>query len=408
MKIVKDARGETRDFKLVFFPLLLYSLLPGISKALDVRELYLLNLPVIAFFFIGFKKSPFFIRSIAFSTILISAAQVILFLVIADIRVDAALTSFFLFLIPLLGIISFYEYECKTIIKSIAFIGLIHSIIGIVFYIVLYGSFPAPPSALEIVRKITDGTFIFRMASVSGSLGLGSLCVLSLPCIAYCYEVEKKILYLIALFAILTAGFLTMQRSAWLALLIAFTWFSLRRKPVIILYLSIALASLLIFSDNLINAELVSFFMDRLGSFTGDSIDPVSERRGMWLLALHYIKTSFIGIGVGQVGLVASNTGINTELLITDGDYFRILSEMGFLGLFLIITLIKTALSGYASKDMTSTFLAFSVLGALVQMIGSNVTEFYFSNYILWTLAGIIIRRSYAQKKVKAAVFNAC
>ena len=98
-----------------------------------------------------------------------------------------------------------------------------------------------------------------------------------------------------------------------------------------------------------------------------------------------------LGTGVGQVGQVARVGGWSVFKACADGDYPRIFSETGIPGgLFYVFLFITAGLlyirSKFDNKAVKTGFFVF--LGVSAQMIGSNVTEFYFVNFLYWMFIG--------------------
>lgn len=100
-----------------------------------------------------------------------------------------------------------------------------------------------------------------------------------------------------------------------------------------------------------------------------------------------------LGVGVGQVGQVASRytSDENFYNIVPDGDYFRILSEYGIPSIFLygyIIASLVIVLVFRREDDKKNIALIAIISGFLIQMIGSNISEFYFTNFLYWVLFG--------------------
>ncbi len=114
----------------------------------------------------------------------------------------------------------------------------------------------------------------------------------------------------------------------------------------------------------------------------------------MWLGAINNIQSNPLGLGLGQVGLVAVSQGLNAEHGVSDGDYFRIVSESGVFSIvFLTFALALILTARLKAKTELEKYLSWIPLGVAIQMIGSNVTEFYFSNYLFWLFCGLLLAR---------------
>jgi O-antigen ligase len=93
------------------------------------------------------------------------------------------------------------------------------------------------------------------------------------------------------------------------------------------------------------------------------------------------------------VGQIAARYEINPLLkIVPDGDYLRIASELGIIGiLFYIILFLLLFFSFFNLNANKKRFILISLLvGYSFQMIGSNITEFYFTNFIYWIIIGYL------------------
>ena len=116
-----------------------------------------------------------------------------------------------------------------------------------------------------------------------------------------------------------------------------------------------------------------------------------SERDGQWISGIENFISYPLGTGVGQVGHVAVRYEEATSVYkgVPDGDYFRLLSEYGFVGgLFYLFIILSVFLSFIYIKRIDKIFIVTLIAGNLIQMIGSNISEFYFTNFIYWIIFG--------------------
>jgi hypothetical protein len=132
--------------------------------------------------------------------------------------------------------------------------------------------------------------------------------------------------------------------------------------------------------------SLTSRYEDQLGE------QAIGERQSQWEDGLdNMIKYPF-GTGVGQVGQVSRvGSGWSPFNPCADGDYPRIFSETGVPGLlfYLFLFFMAGTLFFYSKLDLKAVKTGlFVFIGISAQMIGSNVTEFFFVNFLYWMFIG--------------------
>lgn len=288
--------------------------------------------------------------------------------------------GFFLDIIPMLGF--FYSKKCtlEDFAKLVSSVALFHLLLGILLY---------PPFQLNIIPQeistiLTEGLPFGRMASVSGSLGFGTLMMISGIC-AYYYN---KLLYPFLILGVLFSA----QRSAWLAsfyLFLLLGFVELKEGKIIkTLKLSFSFLFVILFVMSIVSYFKIdmSFISSRF-----DSIESAgSDRHEQWMCGLFNFGTIPIGTGVGQVGQVAGRYEQSIYEIVVDGDYFRSLSEYGFAAImFYIISILVYIYSLLKNRLNHEGLCVFTILGGiLIQMIGSNVSEFYFNNFLVWCVWG--------------------
>jgi O-antigen ligase len=110
----------------------------------------------------------------------------------------------------------------------------------------------------------------------------------------------------------------------------------------------------------------------------------------MWLNALEQFKKNIFGLGAGQGGWISYIHDVNTNIVVTDGDYFRILLESGIFGIIVFCYLIGIVLLRFIRNGDSKVkyFYWFSVASG-IQMVGSNITELYYANFAFWLALGL-------------------
>lgn len=140
-------------------------------------------------------------------------------------------------------------------------------------------------------------------------------------------------------------------------------------------------------------SDVFEIVVKRVGEF-GNAI---GERVGAWGAAFDNGALSTVfGYGFatgGQRAIGISKTTVN------DGNYFKIIYELGLLGLFLFILLIASVLKkGYREKKII--YMIF-VCSSLTQMIGSNILTFYSTATLFWYVVGRIMHKENGDNREK-------
>lgn len=369
----------------IFWLLLTYSLLPGISKIFGQQLIMLGALPIIVYLISQDRKRVYFYKFDSIFIFFIAYLFILTLLCLTIIPSDklGICMAIFLNILPMLGYIyskqlSFNDF-CDILIKIIS----IHCIIAIL----LYPPFRFVSQLSPIVKPIMEGVAFGRMASVSGSLGFGNLIMTGVL-----IAVFKKHRYIpLIIFCWLFSG----QRSAWLGGMFGIfimLYYNLRNGKLLsslkYIVLFIIFASILYLVVSTILRIDLDFIFGRMSEFG----DAASERDGQWVNGWNNFKSIPIGGGPGQVGQVASRYegGIMSLKIVPDGDYFRVLSEYGIGGLIFYIGVLFSFLISFLLKMHNTDYRLITAIvgGNMLQMVGSNITEFYFTNFIYWMILG--------------------
>ena len=269
-----------------------------------------------------------------------------------------------------------------SIISIILNIVLIHCILGII----LYPFFRIVDAGSPLVKSLTEGVAYGRMSGISGSLIFGNLIMIGF---IMSFFTRKMFLPLIAFCLLFNA-----QRSAWLAaassilIYLLYLLKNLRIKKILTYTIFILVFVIIGISliSNYINFD-IDFMLSRLDSVGNAS----SERQEQWVSGLKIFISYPLGTGVGQVGHVAARFEAASSIynIVPDGDYFRILSEYGMIGgLFYMFVISSVFLSFIFIKKMDKIVVLALITGYLIQMVGSNISEFYFTNFVYWFIFG--------------------
>jgi hypothetical protein len=124
--------------------------------------------------------------------------------------------------------------------------------------------------------------------------------------------------------------------------------------------------------------ELAAYLIQRFSTLN----DAVGERNHQWDFALNNFLQNPFGVGLGSFGHKA--VSLHGDNAATDGNFWRILVEFGFLGIIVYVILIISSLySAYKKKS----FVLFQLMIVfLLLSVGTNVMDLYFSAYVFYIL----------------------
>lgn len=384
--MIREIQLSKKEYIVDLFLLLIYSLLPGIYKIVDNQLFMLFSLPIILYLLHKHWTKNFLLRfDVLFIYFIFYIAVLCLVQYYCPNTNEIGIfMGIFLDIVPMLGFIFSRLIRFEDFIKLIIPIGFVHLIIGII----LYPMFGIVDLLGETGNILTDGVAFGRMASVSGSLGFASLMFMtSIGALFY-----KKKCFIFLLFGVICAA----QRSGWLACfygLVLFCYAKMKKgegKHVRYLILGIFLFTILLSYVISTTGFDISFFLQRF-----EDLDNASdERDGQWIAGWNNFLSMPIGTGSGQIGQVAARYEESVYNVVPDGDYFRILSEYGIVGgLFYVVILFLYGITLFTIGKSISLkrCCILSIFGGLcIQMIGSNITEFFFTNFLYWVFVGYL------------------
>lgn len=369
-----------------FLLLLVYSLLPGFAKIFDQQAFFLLNIPIIFLLIVRYKTKikinkidavfyVFFIYVIINSIISFFSPHV---------NRTGLFMGIFMYFIPFVGffyskVIEFDNF-CKIILKII----FIHCVIGIL----IYPAFGFGDYLGDAYIKLNEGVAFGRMSSVSGSLGLGNMMLVGFV-VAY----HKKNISRIYLIVISVCLILTLQRSAWLgavctimiSTIVNFKTIGIKKIVLSLVIFTVLIILLAYISLN----EDFDILFSRFSEFGSEA---ASERAVMWLGGINNLFMFPHGAGIGQAGQISARYEYNPLLyVVPDGDFVRIVSETGLIGLcfyFFILIFLFYSLTTLKMNEQRKIIIVSLIFGYSIQMLGSNITEFYFTNFVYWIFIG--------------------
>lgn len=227
----------------------------------------------------------------------------------------------------------------------------------------------------------------YRYGSFITSLNLGSLCVTSIG--LWFSTIRKRNILLNGVFAIsiLLSLFLSMQRSAWIAsaiciiFIVLLSKLSKRRKFVIVSLTVLLFCFTLVGSERIFTTAQIDNFRNRLSYLTVEKM--VSTRISQWRIGIDTFFDYPFGAGLGTMGHKAAEAGF-TEV-VADGNYLRMLSEIGIIGFCTFLILIIRGVKNVFGKQMEILAV---LIGFCLQAVGSNVFDLFYSSLFFWYLLG--------------------
>ncbi|HUX95577.1 MAG TPA: hypothetical protein VMV47_07575 [Bacteroidales bacterium] len=284
---------------------------------------------------------------------------------------------------------------------NIIYINFTLVFVGIIFYFIRPNFFLSYQSELFPQQFNYYAGYFPRLTSYMSSLVIGVICstnfILSIE-----YIKDKWIKYIFMLtFAV--GSFLSMERGSWVMLIFGTILFYLikfyvennkLRRPklnkkllaAIIIIVIIFFGAVYIMWDNVVFSK----FIIELGKKVARLFNAYEERIETWKTAINLsIKYPF-GLGLG----ILSHKGIQNNFIysVADGNYFRILGDIGYLGLINFLILVFAGLLLLYKKRMMSILI--SIIVFLMQAIGTNVFDLYYISFLFWFFLGI----AYAKK----------
>lgn len=190
----------------------------------------------------------------------------------------------------------------------------------------------------------------------------------------------------IALILCMIAVALTFRRSALFVALAAFFVFhyygyikyGMLKKKYLVVELVIVFLIIGYLNDNF--ADLLTMLNERL-MMLSESID---ERSDSWVEGLMY-GNLIIGSGLGVFGHKAVEF---SDKYIPDGNYVRMLAELGVIGTSIFLSIIITSLFK-GLKNLRGNILEVGIIvGLCIQAVGSDIFSFQLIVPILWYSVG--------------------
>ncbi len=315
-------------------------------------------------------------------SIFISGAKAIF---IPEFNINSLISAVTNTVLPI-GMFMYFFNKDKVFIRinSLLFANKLFCVLGFILYIFM------PKIYIKYLFNLMYGFYYEnyllnpRLNSLLSSIIIGNICVVSICLTIFLYrksKISNKRLILDCFIYVICA-ILTFQRSAWLCLLIVLfaylLYFSfIKRKGIKVLSLSIIF---LVSIGVLIPKNLEEKLLARLETI---GIAAVYERDNQWETSINKFKENPLGSGLGTDGYASFyNFNKNTT---TDGNYFRIISEMGIFSIFFFVMLMQCLLS----LTRRNLDLLLVILIYIIQLFGSNLIDTMYSGCLFWSVVGL-------------------
>ena len=275
----------------------------------------------------------------------------------------------------------------RNFIYAILFIG----ILGIILQAVMPRFYIDYSYRLNFVSSADEATCRVRMDSVVGSTVLGFLSAASMiASIPFVMEKRSRLFGIIAMFISFITAFMSNQRSAMVAAILAFIYFNwllfyiygkAEKKYFVmeLLFLATAVTALFVFKRG---AIMEVYY--RLASLPG----AVGERSEQWIAAVNNMYSTWLGNGLGANGHMA--IGLEDAHVVADGGLIKSYCEQGIFGfsmfLYILILSFKKGLGNIKEYCAEVGILA----AAILQSIGSNILSFQLAAPVFWFAIGRI------------------
>lgn len=296
-------------------------------------------------------------------------------------------------LIPSLFFLIGYKIDKNSIDKLLNTIfcsNFIITIIGLSLFLI--------NKSLYFTYMDTEFSYSYSYAHKFGSyltcLVFGSMSVLQVGLIIYrLLKKQGDKITMISIPITLYALLLNMERGAWLATLILifvvffmllFDKYSFKNAIKLVAVVLFLAASGYLFISKYLDQGTFLYFTSRL-----DRTDEVfSSRSDQMDNAIAVFYRYPLGYGLGAAGNKAALNG--GSRIVPDGNYFRILVEIGVVGFGTFIMLLARGIWRGVKGSMPVKILSAAVIACSAHASGSNVFDFFYSSYIFWFLLGVI------------------
>ena len=284
--------------------------------------------------------------------------------------------------------ISFYDITLYSLVTCFA--------VGFYYQITLPQNFVEFMTNLDGSR--TDPTnLLLNYRSFLGLTATGSLSaisvLLSLNILYKSNFKSGKIIFLICFLALI----LTFRRAALYSGFFAIVWMNmlilikLKGPKFKFLFIEFFFIILIIYLFISFDPSFVESVLERFYSFSS----ALDERSGSWFNGISKTKNIIFGDGLGVYGHKAVEFSDTT---IPDGNYFRIIAELGVFGFLIFISIILTSFY-HGFSNFKNNYIELGLIMIIcLQAVGSNIFSFQLVAPIFWYSIGRCNRLNFTSK----------
>lgn len=226
-----------------------------------------------------------------------------------------------------------------------------------------------------------------RLTSIfANSTSVGTISAVSIPLVFMFYNKYKfNFIYFLGLLLLsLLGAVLSMQRSAWVASVFAiiasyiiFILYQEKKiKTSVKLLIFVVIVVIIMYVLPLEQGNVMSFALERFYSIFNTNI---TDR---WTYGINIFEQYPFGVGIGRMGHKAIQFGFKG---VPDGNYFRIISELGILGILLFLLL---SIESLINSLKYNPYLFVAICVYLIQAVASNIIDFAYTGSIFWFIIG--------------------
>ncbi len=239
----------------------------------------------------------------------------------------------------------------------------------------------------------------YRMQSYFGTAMIaGCVCSTSLLLTLFiCQNKFKRYIYTLVFIIGLA---LTGARGAWVAGFVSLCYYLYMSKSIKLkissklLRFIIFIVLIILFCLPLLGKYFNSENFVQVGRRFSNLFNASGERESQWLNGINIFLEHPLGVGYGLL----THKGINSNFgfIVADGNYFRILGELGIIGFILfLILLIYSIIIAHRKKYyiVTALLLIYSI-----QAVGTNVFDIAYTSYLFWLLIGLSFNIKYKEE----------
>ena len=301
----------------------------------------------------------------------------------------------------ILPIISFYFFgrlNYNTSFYKITLYSLVACfIVGYFFYLTL------PMNYMEFMNNIdgsgTNPIGYIDYHSILGITATGSLGAIGFLLsfdILYNSNFKKgKIAFLICFIALV----LSFRRAALYTAIFAVLWinyfvlFKFKGQKFKLLFFEFLVIFVFLYRLIDSNPEFLSDLLERFTSFS----DAINSRSDSWFNGLSSTQNFIVGDGLGRYGHKAVEF---SNIYIPDGNYFRMIAELGVIGFSLFLLIVLTALYRGFSKIRNHYVELCIIIMVCMQAVGSDMFSFQLVAPIFWFSIGACNKLDPTTRKV--------